>query len=120
RGEFDALATRVGRGLFPGAMERLALAEAILDAVAAVKPLLTPELMGFARGNYDDLERQLARLVYPGFLREVPLERLAEYPRYLKAMALRAERLRRDPARDQARMLEVRPFEQALEAAEAA
>src|SRR5690606_26464662 len=76
--------------------------------------------MGFARGNYDDLERQLARLVYPGFLREVPLERLAEYPRYLKAMALRAERLRRDPARDQARMLEVRPFEQALEAAEAA
>src|SRR5690606_38651205 len=66
RGEFDALATRVGRGLFPGAMERLALAEAILDAVAAVKPLLTPELMGFARGHYDDLERQLARLVYPG------------------------------------------------------
>ena len=119
RAGFDALAERTGRALFPQAMQRLQLAEAILDGVAALKPLLEPELMGFARGNYDDLERQLVRLVYPGFLREVPLAWLAEYPRYLRAMALRAERLRRDPGRDQQRMLEVRPFEQALEQAEA-
>ena len=120
RAAFDQHVAAIGRALFPQAMERLQLAEAILDAVAALKPLLEPQLMGFARGNYDDLERQLARLVYPGFLRAVPLAHLADYPRYLKAMALRAERLRRDPARDQARMLELRPFEQALDEAETA
>ena len=42
---------------------------------------------------------------------------LAEYPRYLKAMKLRAERAKRDPTRDQARMLELRPFAQAMRAA---
>ena len=120
RSEFDARVVETGRALFPLAMQRLQLAETILAAVAALKPQLEPELIGFARGNYDDLQRQLARLVHPGFLRETPLERLGEYPRYLKAMALRAERLPRDPARDQVRMLEVRPFEQALDAASAA
>jgi ATP-dependent helicase HrpA len=37
-------------------------------------------------------------------------ERLAHYPRYLKAMRLRGERLRLDPARDQSRMLQVQPY----------
>ena len=52
----------------------------------------------------------------PGFLRDVPAPALAEYPRYLKALALRAERALRDPVRDQARMLELKPFADALQA----
>ena len=44
---------------------------------------------------------------------------LAHFPRYLDAMALRAERALRDPAKDQARMLELTPFVQALDAARA-
>ena len=40
-------------------------------------------------------------------------------PRYLKAMVLRAERAKRDPARDQARMLELKPFLDALQEAAA-
>jgi ATP-dependent helicase HrpA len=55
--------------------------------------------------------------VHAGFLRETPAEALAQFPRYLKAMALRAERALRDPSRDQARMLELRPFIEALEKA---
>ena len=39
---------------------------------------------------------------------------LREYPRYLKALALRGERALRDPVRDQARMLELKPFADAL------
>ena len=50
----------------------------------------------------------------PGFLRDTPAEALAEYPRWLKAMVLRAERALRDPVRDQARMLELLPFAEAL------
>jgi len=62
------------------------------------------------------MERQLAALVHPGFLRETPATALAQYPRYLKAMLLRTERAKRDPPRDQARMLELHPFLDALEA----
>jgi ATP-dependent helicase HrpA len=100
-------------------MERLKLAEAILSAVAELKPQLESKLMGWASGNLDDLRRQLASLVHPGFLRDTPADALAQFPRYLKAMRLRAERALRDPSRDQARMLELRPFLEALDQAAA-
>jgi ATP-dependent helicase HrpA len=107
---FDAWVADLGRRLFAAAVERLAPVEATLVAYAALAPKLTPELMGFARANYDDLKAQLARLVRPGFAR-APRDRLADLPRYLKAMEARLVRLRLDPRKDQARMLEVREFE---------
>ncbi|MEA9865030.1 ATP-dependent RNA helicase HrpA [Xanthomonas campestris] len=100
--------------LFGEAMARLTLAESILGAVAELKPLLEAPLMGWARGNLDDMEQQLRALVHAGFLRDTPADALANYPRYLKAMILRTERAKRDPARDQARMLELKPFVDAL------
>ena len=93
-------------------------AEAILGLVAEARAKLESTLMGWARGNLDDMCAQLAALVPPGFLREVPATALAEYPRYLKALALRGERAQRDPVRDQARMLELAPFVAALAAAD--
>ena len=66
--------------------------------------------MGYARANYDDLREQLDALVHPGFVRNVEKERLSHFQRYLKAMRLRAERLRQDAARDQAKMLTVRIY----------
>ena len=103
-----------GRRLFSEAMARLQLAEAILGLVADIKPRLESKLLGWASGNLDDLKAQLAGLVPPGFLRDTPADSLAEYPRYLKALSLRADRALRDPVRDQARMLELKPFTDAL------
>jgi len=60
------------------------------------------------------MRAQLAALTPPGFLRTLPASALTEYPRYLKALSLRAERALRDPVRDQARMLELKPFADAL------
>src|SRR3546814_15553697 len=60
------------------------------------------------------MQAQLAALVPPGFLRDAPASVLAEYPRYLKALATRAQRALNDPSRDQQRMLELRPFADAL------
>ena len=117
RAGFDSARETLIRSLFPEAMTRLQLAESILAEVAALRPELEAPLMGWARANLDDLIQQLAGLVYPGFLREVPPSVLQAYPRYLKAMRLRAERAKRDPARDQARMLELRPFIDALQQA---
>ncbi len=108
-----------GRALFERAMQGLQLAEAILAAYAAVKPKLEGPLMGWARGNLDDVQAHLRQLVHPGFLRRTPPDLLREYPRYLRALELRAERAVADPQRDQARMLELLPFAEALDAAQA-
>ena len=113
----DAFASRrehVAKGLFPEATDRLRQAETILGAVADVRAKLESPLMGWAGGNLDDMRAHLASLTPPGFLRDTPAQALREYPRYLRALSLRAERALRDPARDQARMLELRPFVQAL------
>jgi ATP-dependent helicase HrpA len=109
-GGFEALRTQAARELFAAAVERLKLAEPIIEAQAELKPWLQPPLIGFARASYDDLREQLDALLASGFLRELPPSRLAHFPRYLKAMRLRAERLRQDPARDQQRMLQVLPY----------
>ena len=109
-GAFEALRTQASRELFAVAMQRLELAEPIIEAQAELKPWLQPPLLGFARAGYDDLHEQLDALLVPGFLRELPRSRLAQFPRYLKAMRLRGERLRQDPAKDQQRMLQVMPY----------
>jgi len=117
RAAFEGLAAGLGRQVFPEAMRRLAVAEEILLLYGGLAPRLAPPLMGYAGANFDDLRAQLARLVHPGFTRAYPFDRLAQFPRYLKAMGLRVERLQQDPRRDQARMLQAQAFEQALAAA---
>ena len=104
----------VAKQLFAEAMTRLQQAETILTRVAEVRAALESKLMGWAKANLDDMRAQLAGLASPGFLRDTPADAISEYPRYLKAMTLRAERALRDPMRDQARMLELKPFADAL------
>jgi ATP-dependent helicase HrpA len=41
----------------------------------------------------NDIKQQLGNLVYPGFVRETPAAWLKEFPRYLKAIELRLEKL---------------------------
>ena len=116
---FAARRDAAGRALFGEAMRRLEQAEAILARVAEVRARLESDLVGWAKANLDDMRAQLASLAAPGFLRDTPAVALAEYPRYLKGLALRAERALRDPARDQQRMLDLKPFADALEGATA-
>ena len=110
----------IARALFGEAMRRLTQADTILALVAEIRAKLESKLIGWARANLDDLQAQLDALAAPGFLRDVPAAALAEYPRWLKAMSLRAERAQRDPVRDQQRMLELAPFTAALAAADPA
>jgi len=111
---FQARQAQVAKSLFGEAMSRLQLAESILGLAGQIKPQLESPLMGWAKGNLDDLRNQLAGLIHPGFLRDTPADALAQFPRYLKGMLVRAERAKRDPVRDQARMLELTPFADAL------
>jgi len=61
----------------------------------------------------EDVKQQCARLLATGFLARTPWARLQHFPRYLKAAALRLDKLRADPARDTQRMAELAPLEQA-------
>jgi ATP-dependent helicase HrpA len=54
-----------------------------------------------------DIEQQQARLFTPAFVVDTPAAQLAHFPRYLKAMAMRLDKLKADPARDAARLAEV-------------
>ncbi len=60
----------------------------------------------------EDVQAQLARLVGRTFLTGTPWPSLQHLPRYLKAVVLRLDKLRADPARDAQRMAELRPLEQ--------
>jgi ATP-dependent helicase HrpA len=59
-----------------------------------------------------DAQQQLQRLVGKQFLLATPWDRLQHLGRYCKAITLRLEKYRADPARDAARLAELRPLEQ--------
>ena len=60
----------------------------------------------------DDVNAQLARLMPKRFISATPWAQLAHLPRYLKAVVMRLDKLRADPARDTQRLAELRPIEQ--------
>ncbi len=60
----------------------------------------------------EDVAAQLQRLMPKRFLTETAWPALQHLPRYLKAIVLRLDKLRADPARDAARLAELRPLEQ--------
>ena len=62
------------------------------------------------RTALDDIETQLAALFPPGFLHQVGYDHLQHYPRYLKAVNMRLDKLREDPARDRAQMASMAPL----------
>ena len=57
-----------------------------------------------------DIHQQLAFLFYQGFVRATPYEYLRHYPRYLKAIAWRLEKLPGDRGRDQQQTRELQRF----------
>ena len=67
-----------------------------------------------------DLERQLAELLPKRWPTVTPPDRLGHLARYLKAMGLRLDKLRADPARDTAKSAEISPLLQNLRRAQIA
>ena len=59
---------------------------------------------------YQDIEKQLGRMVGKRFIAQTPFERLQHYPRYLKAISLRLDKLKADHLRDARLMAEYAPL----------
>jgi ATP-dependent helicase HrpA len=49
---------------------------------------------------YADIQGQLQALIFPKFVSEIPYVQLVHIPRYLKAIAMRIDKLRSNPSRD--------------------
>ncbi len=76
-----------------------------------IKEILTLRLaLQTTKVTYPGMADDLAALIPPDFLRVTPFERIAHLPRYLKALQARAERAKRDPAKDAARAKELAPL----------
>ncbi|HLO63061.1 MAG TPA: ATP-dependent RNA helicase HrpA, partial [Azonexus sp.] len=57
-----------------------------------------------------DIEAQLKRLMGKNFVVDTPFERLQHYPRYLKAIVIRLDKLKANPSRDATLMAEYGPL----------
>ena len=94
-------------GLVVQEIARLA-AQIVDEAVAVAKKLNGLRTHAAACA---DIEQQMARLLGRRFVAETPAAQLAHLPRYLKAIAMRLDKLRADPARDAARLAEIQPLQ---------
>jgi ATP-dependent helicase HrpA len=66
------------------------------------------------QNTYRDIKQQLERLLAPGFLANVPLRWLDQYPRYLKGIEYRMEKLQGNSARDEASLGELSAYSSRL------
>jgi len=99
RGRLTLIATEVARLCAAILIEYAVAARKIKDSKATGDAAL-------------DAAQQLARLMPKRFLTQTPWPALQHYARYQKAITARLEKFRADPARDAARLAELRPLEQ--------
>ncbi len=100
---------RERRGAIDAARAELsALFSSILESAAECAERL--ETAAPAEDIYDAVETQLAWLVFPGFLKAVPPERLKRYDRYLRGVRVRIDRARSNPSGDRTKESRVSPY----------
>ncbi|WP_419638029.1 ATP-dependent RNA helicase HrpA [Thiolapillus sp.] len=105
---FEARLQQYSGDLSTHAAEITRLAGDILAAYQQVRKNLSSITQIDWLASTQDMQSQLDRLVYHGFLQQVPWEQLLQYPRYLRALGHRLDKLRGGGAlRDQQRMNEL-------------
>ena len=109
--EFVRLRQQVAGGLADLTGRVVRLVVRVLDAARAVQVRLDDLTAPALRPARSDLERQLRRLVYPGFVADVGARRLADLERYLQAASRRLDRLPVAAAADADRMRAIHELE---------
>jgi len=111
RAQFDARCEEGRSRLALIAQEIARLAGAILAEHHALGKKLQAAAKAFPE-VVRDVQGQLARLLPKDFVVATPYEQLQHFPRYLKAITLRLDKLRADPQRDARAYAEYAPLEQ--------
>jgi ATP-dependent helicase HrpA len=110
---FARLRDQVAGELAEAALAHARAVARILDAAREVRGRLEPLTAAPLLPARRDVERQLRRLVYPGFVSKAGVRRLGDIDRYLRAAARRLERLPNAPAVDRDRMSAIHELEDA-------
>jgi ATP-dependent helicase HrpA len=87
-------------GLDPAVTDISALCEEVLSAFRAIRMTLDHGNIAAREESLADIRMHLESLVYRGFVAAVPYQSLKHYPRFLKAIERRIEKLKRGGARD--------------------
>ncbi|MCZ6502468.1 MAG: DUF3418 domain-containing protein, partial [Gammaproteobacteria bacterium] len=90
------------------------LLDVILKQSLEIEEQLKSTATDHTRETYSDIKDQLGRLLAPGFLALVPLRWLSQYPRYLKAIQYRIDKLQGNLDRDKVHMEEIIGYSQRL------
>jgi ATP-dependent helicase HrpA len=122
RGRIPGLAMRFMERLEPVLQLRQQIQRRVGAAKAAAAPgprkLTSLSELGAgspaATAAVHPLAQDLANLAGSRFLERIGYDRLAQLPRYLKAMLVRAERAALNPAKDQERLRQLKPYQDAL------
>ena len=109
--EFNARGKEAKNRLLLVAQELARLVGNVLTEYQAVQKNL-PQLKSNAQAN-QDVRAQLEWLLHKRFIADTQYERLQHMPRYLKAINLRIEKLRGNPARDAQLIGQLQPLTQA-------
>jgi len=109
--EFIARGREAKNRLLLIAQELARLVGNVLSEYQAVQKNL-PQLKAHPQAS-QDVRAQLEWLLHKRFIADTPYERLQHVPRYLKAINLRIEKLRSNPARDAQCMAQMQPLIQA-------
>ena len=109
--EFTARGKEAKNRLLLIAQEIARLVGNVLSEFQAVQKSL-PQLKANAQAA-QDVRAQLEWLLHKRFIADTPYERLQHLPRYLRAINLRIEKLRVNPARDAQCMAQMQPLVQA-------
>jgi len=112
--EFTARGKEAKSRLLLIAQELARLVGNVLSEYQAVEKSL-PQLKSHSQAN-QDVRAQLEWLLHKRFIADTPYERLQHVPRYLKAINLRIDKLRSNPARDAQCMTQLQPLLQAWQA----
>jgi ATP-dependent helicase HrpA len=99
RGRLTLIAGEVSRMVHAVLLEYAAAVRKIKDNKNAAEPIA-------------DCQQQLQRLMPKNFVAQTPYAQLQHLPRYLKAIVMRLNKWRTDPARDASKLSELRPLEQ--------
>jgi ATP-dependent helicase HrpA len=91
--DFDVLRRLAAREIVPSVQQLSKIALPLFEAYHAVRLALEQARPPTWQYAVDDLRDQLAHLVFDNFLAAVPWDWLQHYPRYLKAMALRLQKI---------------------------
>ena len=81
--------------------------QAVLERYQQVRKALSGITQKNWLNSVRDMQAQLDRLVYRGFMAEVPEAHLKDYPRFLQGLLKRIEKLPQAAARDRQRMAEM-------------